>query len=59
MTYSFGVQSIFLKILFIERKRMHMSRGDEKGQREREKQTPPVGSPVWGSIPGPQDHDLN
>ena len=31
-----------------------------KGQKEREKQTSPwAGTPTWGSIPGPQDHDLS
>ena len=30
----------------------------DEGQREKEKQTPCcVGSPVWGLIPGPLDHD--
>jgi len=29
-------------------------------QRERKKQTPcSAGSPTWGSIPGPWDHDLS
>ena len=43
-----------------ERESTHMSKSKEELQREwqkeREKQTPSPGSPVWGYIPGLQDY---
>jgi len=39
--------------------RRSTSRGSSR-QRKREKQAPcSAGSPMWGSIPGPRDHDLS
>ena len=39
--------------------RVHKSRGSDR-QRKREKQIPSgAGSPMWGSIPGPRNRDLN
>ena len=49
----------FFKIFYLsERERESTNMG--KGQREREKQTPPRSrKPMYGSIPGPWDHDLS
>ena len=49
--------STFFLILFIYLKGEHEW---EEGQKEKGKQTPRwAGRPTWGSIPGPQDHDLS
>ena len=56
----------FLKRFYLferekKRERMHCGEARHRGrEREREKQSPcSAGSLMWGSIPGPWDHDLN
>ena len=48
---------VFFKILFIY---LRASTSGGEGQKARENQTSCwAGSPMWGLIPGPQDHDLS
>ena len=53
---------LFLRFYLFDREHERESehKQGEWQQRQREKQAPPeAGSPMWGSIPGPRDHDLS
>ena len=55
----FLLRPFFLKILFLCIHERHREReGGRQRHRQREKQTPSTGSPMWDSIPGLQDRAL-
>lgn len=53
--------SFFKYFIYLrERVCVHASTSKGEGQRKREKQVPCLaGSPMWGLIPEPRDHDLS